>query len=376
MSLTLEQDHTTLAGLRPLLEAVVDAGASDLHLRAGERSRMRVQGALTDVGEVVPVEQVAAMVAASMGPDARAAYDADLEADYALTVPGLARFRINAFRSRGADAMVLRLVGAEPQRLADLGMPEVLHHLAMRPRGLVLVTGPTGSGKTTTLASMIDAINEERPVHVLTLEDPIEVVHTSRRATVTQRELGSDSRSWSGALRSAMRQDPDVILIGEMRDADTVHAALSAAETGHLVLSTLHTTDALETVQRIIDFFPPHEQPRVRAALASSLQGVVCQRLVPRRRGGRACVLEIAVADARLVEAVADPERTSEIPDILAQGEYSGMQSFDQHLLRLVVEGTVDPTVARGAASNPHDFTVMLRRAGWRPDSDPSGGPR
>jgi twitching motility protein PilT len=310
-----------------------------------------------------------------MEPGVEAAYDADLEADYALTVAGVGRFRVNAFRTRGADAAVLRLVGAEPQKLGDLGMPAVLHTLAMRPRGLVLVTGPTGSGKTTTLAAMIDAINDERAAHVLTLEDPIEVVHTSRRATITQRELGSDSHSWTAALRSAMRQDPDVILIGEMRDADTVHAALSAAETGHLVLSTLHTTDALETVQRIVDFFPPHEQPRVRAALAACLQGVVCQRLVPRRRGGRACVLEIAVGDARLAEAIADPERTAEIPDILSQGEYTGMQSFDQHLLRLVLDGTLDPTVARGAASRPHDFTVMLRRAGWRPD-DPSGGTR
>jgi twitching motility protein PilT len=240
----------------------------------------------------------------------------------------------------------------------------------MQPRGLVLVTGPTGSGKTTTLAAMVDAVNNERAVHVLTLEDPIEVLHRSKVATVTQRELGSDTASWAGALRAAMRQDPDVILIGEMRDADTVHAALSAAETGHLVLSTLHTTDTLETVQRVIDFFPPHEQPRVRAALATSLQGVVCQRLVPRLDGqGRVCVLEIAVNDARLAEAVADPERTAEIPDILAEGGYSGMQSFDQHLLRLVLDGVVDARVAQATASNAHDFSVMLRRTGWRPDA-------
>jgi twitching motility protein PilT len=251
-------------------------------------------------------------------------------------------------------------------------MPPVVRDLALRPRGLVLVTGPTGSGKTTTLAAMVDEVNRARAAHVLTLEDPIEVVHRSRLATVTQRELGSDTRSWAGALRAAMRQDPDVIMVGEMRDADTVHLALSAAETGHLVLSTLHTSDVLETVQRVIDFFPPHEQPRVRAALSTSLQGIVCQRLVPRADGrGRACVLEIAVADGRLTAAVADPERTAEIPDIVAEGGYSGMQGFDQHLLRLVLDGTVDPAVASATASRPHDFSVMLHRAGWRPDGAP-----
>ncbi|MCW2851728.1 MAG: twitching motility protein [Nocardioides sp.] len=366
---------SALAGLEPLLETVVRSGASDLHLRPDEAPRMRVQGSLVPAGEVLGREQVSAMVRASMSPESRETYDEHLEADFALTLDGVGRFRVNAFRTRGADAAVLRLVGAEPVPLDRLGMPPVVRRLAMSARGLVLVTGPTGSGKTTTLAGMIDAVNEHKAVHVLTLEDPIEVVHRSKAATVTQRELGSDSHSWSGALRSAMRQDPDVILIGEMRDADTVHAALSAAETGHLVMSTLHTTDALETVQRIVDFFPPHEQPRVRAALACCLQGVVCQRLVPTRDGGRVCVLEVAVGDARLSEAIADPDRTSEIPDILAEGEYSGMQTFDQHLLRLVVDGTLEPAVARGAASNPHDFTVMLRRSGWRPEDPAPAAP-
>ncbi len=254
--------------------------------------------------------------------------------------------------------------------LASLGMPDAVRTLALRPRGLVLVTGPTGSGKSTTLAAMVDTVNEERSVHVLTLEDPIEVIHRSKQAIVTQRELGSDSLDWPAALRAAMRQDPDVILIGEMRDADTVRAALSAAETGHMVFSTLHTTDALETIHRVVDFFPPHEQRRVRASLSASLEGIVCQRLIPRADGsGRVCVMEIAVRDARLAEAVGDAEKTDSIPDIIAEGHYSGMQSFDQHLLRLTLDGSVSGAVAQLAASNPHDFTVMLRRAGWQGDA-------
>ena len=213
------------------------------------------------------------------------------EADYALSVPGTGRFRVNAFRARGAAGCVMRLVGSEPATLDQLGLPDVIRTLALEPRGLVLVTGPTGSGKTTTLAAMVDAINDARAVHILTLEDPIEVLHRDKVASVNQRELGTDTRDWPTALKAAMRQDPDVILIGEMRDPETVKAALAAAETGHFVMSTLHTTDAKETVHRIIDFFPPHEQKQVRLGLATSLKGIVCQRLMPRADdAGRAVV--------------------------------------------------------------------------------------
>jgi twitching motility protein PilT len=230
----------------------------------------------------------------------------------------------------------------------------------------VLVTGPTGSGKSTTLAGMIDAVNDERSVHILTLEDPIEILHRDKVATVTQRELGSDTLGWAAALRAAMRQDPDVIMIGELRDTDTVRSALSAAETGHAVFASMHTTDTRETVLRLVDFFPPHEQGRIRAALGACLEGVVCQRLVPRADGrGRVVALEIAVRDARLSEAVVDPDKTATIPDILSSGGYSGMQTFDQHLIELVVSGSIDLDTATTAASNPHDFSVMLRRSGW-----------
>jgi twitching motility protein PilT len=263
---------------------------------------------------------------------------------------------------------VLRLVGDEPKSLAELALPDVIRSLAREPRGLVLVTGPTGSGKTTTLAAMVDAINETRAAHILTIEDPIEVIHRDKVASVNQRELGTDTADWSVALRAAMRQDPDVILIGEMRDADTVRAGLAAAETGHFVMSTLHTTDAKETINRVIDFFPPHEQKQVRLGLAASLRGIVCQRLVPRADGGgRVVAMEIAVNTPRLAEAVADPERTDTIPDVIADGSYSGMQTFDQHLVRLVLDGSVSVPDAKLVSSNTHDFSVMLKRAGVDP---------
>lgn len=356
-----------------LLDAAVRHGASDLHLRPGATAKLRISGSLVPVGErPYDAQEVEDLVRGSMADDVRATFEERLEADYAISVPGLGRFRVNAFRTMGEAGCVMRRVSDAPATLAQLGLPEVITSLALRPRGLVLVTGPTGSGKTTTLAGMIDVVNERRSVHVLTLEDPIEILHRSKVATITQRELGSDTHDWGSALRAAMRQDPDVILIGELRDPDTVHSALSAAETGHAVFASMHTTDARETVQRLIDFFPPHEQARVRVALSTTLEGVVCQRLVPRADGrGRICVTEVAVRDARLAAAIADPEKTGDIPDILATGEYSGMHTFDQHLLELVTTGAVEVQDAMGAASNPHDFTVALRRTGWQPAGTP-----
>lgn len=360
-----------LSAIAPYLRAVTDMGGSDLHIRAGQPVQVRVKGALTACSATaLSAQEAETIIRTSMPADVLADFESRFDVDYAIAAEGIGRFRVNAFRTRGTDGAVLRLIGDEPIPLTALNVPPVIKQLALAPRGLVLVTGPTGSGKTTTLAGMIDAINEERPVHILTLEDPIEVIHKSKSATITQRELGSDTLTWHNALKGAMRQDPDVILIGEMRDAETVHAALSAAETGHMVFSTLHTTDALETITRIMEFFPPHEQPRVRAALSTSLRGIICQRLVPKADGaGRVCVMEIAVGDARFADAVADPEKTSGIPDILAAGAYAGMQAFDQHLLNLTVERVIDPKVAISTASNAHDFTVKLRRAGWKPDS-------
>ena len=364
--------------INPFLQAVVVNHGSDLHLKAGASPKIRISGSLVPL-QVDPLtaDGAEALIRQTMPADVEAHFLATHEADYAIAVPGIGRFRVNAFRSRGTVGCVMRLVGESPLSLQELGMPEVIRGLALEPRGLVLVTGPTGSGKTTTLAGMVDAINETRAVHILTIEDPIEVVHPDKVASVNQRELGTDTADWATALRAAMRQDPDVILIGEMRDADTVKAALSAAETGHFVMSTLHTTDAKETVNRIVDFFPPHEQKQVRLGLSTSLRGIVCQRLVPLADGqGRAAVMEIAVNNPRLAEAIADPERIDLIPEIIASGGYSGMRTFDQDLIRLVLEGVVDVQTAKLVSSNSHDFAVKLKRAGIDPslvDAEPAG---
>ena len=376
-----QQDPAATAatrGLHELLALAVEREASDLHLRPGGPAKVRVAGRLMDATpRSVSPEDVSAMVFASMNQEVRAAYARDFEADYAVVVEGVGRFRCNAFRTRGSDACVLRRIRESVLTLEDLDVPRAVRDLALRSRGLVLVTGPTGSGKSTTLAAMVDLINRERAVHILTLEDPIEALHHDQMATITQRELGSDSRGWTAALRSAMRQDPDVILIGELRDTETVHAALTAAETGHLVLGSMHTNDARETVHRVIETFPAEEQQRVRAVLAGTLEGVICQRLVPRADGsGRACVMEIAVRDGRLAEAIADQDKTHQIPDILATGEYSGMQTFDQHLLQLVMDGTLDMATASGSATNPHDLSVRLRREGWTPGKAAAGARR
>ena len=355
--------------IAPYLQAVVVNHGSDLHIKVGSPPKIRISGSLVPLQvDPLTVDTAWTLIRETMPPDVEEQFVATNEADYALHVPEIGRFRVNAFRARGAAGCVMRLVGDEPPSLASLGLPDVVRRLALEPRGLCLVTGPTGSGKTTTLSAMVDAVNENRAVHVLTIEDPIEVVHQDKVASVNQRELGTDTADWATALRAAMRQDPDVILIGEMRDADTVKAALSAAETGHFVMSTLHTTDAKETVNRIIDFFPPHEQKQVRLGLAASLSGIICQRLVPRADGqGRVVIMEIAVNGPRLAEAIADPDRTDTIEDIVAAGGYSGMQTFDQHLVRLVLDGSVSIEAGKLASSNTHDFTIMLKRAGLDP---------
>jgi twitching motility protein PilT len=268
------------------------------------------------------------------------------------------------FRQRGSISIVMRRVRVGSPSFEDLGLPPVVRELASAPRGLVLVTGPTGSGKTTTLACMIDHINNSKAVHILTIEDPIEVLHPHRRACLNQREIGLDTDSYVGAMRAAMRQDPDVILIGEMRDTETVSAALAASETGHLVLSTLHTTDAVETVNRIVDFFPPFQQHQVRVSLASVLRGVICQRLVQKTGGGRVPVIEVLVNNGRIVDRIIDPTLTSEINQIIEEGEFYGMQTFEASLLGLVRRGMVSIDDALEAASDPHDMSLRLQQAG------------
>jgi twitching motility protein PilT len=287
------------------------------------------------------------------------------DADFAYSVPGLGRFRANAFRQRGSVALVFRLVRTSAASFGQLGVPDVVGRLALEHRGLVLVTGPTGSGKTTTLAAMIDHINTTRECHIITIEDPIEVLHSDKKAIISQREVRSDTLDFTAALRGAMRQDPDVIMVGEMRDIETVRAALSAAETGHLVLATLHTVDAQDTINRIIDFFTPHEQSQVRATLSQTLRGIISQRLVRRGDGsGRTLAAEIMVNHGRIAEAIVDPSSQPPILDLITDGEYYKMQTFDQHLFQLVQEQTVTVDDAVAIATRPHDLLVSLRNAG------------
>jgi twitching motility protein PilT len=354
------------ATIEPYLRALVDSGGSDLHCKVGSPPRVRIDGRLRKLrAEPLTAPDVEAMAREVLRDDLVEEFHRTNEADFAYSLAGVGRFRVNAFRSRGSVGLVFRRVSVGAVPLSELGLPGVIASLALEPRGLVLVTGPTGSGKTTTLAGMIDHVNASREVHVVTIEDPIEVLHFDKLAMVNQREVRVDTDDFATALRSALRQDPDVILVGEMRDHETVKAAMAAAETGHFVLSTLHTTDAQETVNRIIDFYPPHEQKQVRLALAGSLRGVICQRLVPRADGtGRVVVMEVMVCTGRIAEAIADPDKTGTIGELIAEGGYYGMQTFDQHLLHLIGQGAITLEDALAASTNPHDLTVQLRSAG------------
>jgi len=305
------------------------------------------------------------MVAQVLPEDLVAQFRDIHEADFAFSLSGVGRFRVNAYVARGTDSLVFRRVAVGAQPMGELGLPEVVGDLALEPRGLVLVTGPTGSGKTTTLASMVELINTYREVNIITIEDPIEVLHQDKKAIISQREVRSDTVDFTNALRGAMRQDPDVIMIGEMRDIETVRAALSAAETGHLVLATLHTIDAQDTINRIVDFFSPHEQAQVRSSLSQTLRGIVSQRLVRRADGaGRALVVEVMINTGRTAEAIIDPSSQPPIMDLIGEGEYYRMQTFDQHLFQLVKEGRVTFDDAISIASRPQDLTVSLKNAG------------
>jgi twitching motility protein PilT len=294
----------------------------------------------------------------------------DGEIDFSYTVRGLARFRVNAFRQRGSISIACRVVPFDIRGAEELGLPESVTSLANEVRGIILVTGTTGSGKSTTLAAMIDHINRTYARNIVTIEDPIEYLHRDQRSVVHQREIGFDTSSFAGALRRVLRQDPDVILIGEMRDEETVGTALSAAETGHLVLSTLHTIDAVETVNRIIDFFPPHHHQQVRAMLAGSLRGVISQRLVPTVDGvNRAPACEVLTTTGRVRDLISNPDETAKLSEVIAEGSYYGMQTFDQALLSLYQAGTISMDEALKAATHPHDFKLLVAAEGQRSTS-------
>jgi twitching motility protein PilT len=346
----------TLA-ISPLLRELNRSGGSDLHLRAGTVPAVRVDGTLRRL-DLAPLDDEAtmALLLETMPERLHARFVGGADVDYAFEPEFGERLRVNAFRFRGRIAAVLRSVLPSPLRLTDLGLPTVLSDLALRPHGLTLVTGRAGSGKTTTLAAMAEEINLTRAAHVLTLEDPIEILIPEKEAVVTQREIASDVETFASALKSAMRQDPNVIVVGEMRDEETVRAALVAAETGHHVISTLHTTDATSSIHRILDLFPPNEQKQIRITLAAVLNGVVCQRLVPRADGrGRLVATEIAVNTGLVAEAIADPAKTGSIRDLVAQGEYHGMHTFHQDLVKMLAADVVTWADARAAATDPHD---------------------
>lgn len=349
------------------LTALTGAEGSDLHVKVGSPPRIRVDGQLRRLsGEPgVTPESAQAMAASIMPAEVGERFAAHHEADFAHSIAGIGRFRVNVFLQRGSVAMVFRRVLQATTTIEALGLPPVVGRLAEEQRGLVLVTGPTGSGKTTTLAAMIGHINTSRECHIVTIEDPIEVLHKDEMASISQREIGFDTDGFAVAMRAAMRQDPDVILVGEMRDTETVDAALRAAETGHLVLSTLHTSDTTETVNRIVDFFPPYQHNQVRTALASTLKGVVSQRLVPAADGtGRVAVVEVLVVNGRVQNCIVEPAKTAEIADIIAEGDYYGMQTFDQALVKLFRSGKIDLKGAMLAASRPHDLKLMLANEG------------
>jgi len=353
------------SGFVSWLRTLNQLDGSDLHVKVGSPPMVRLGSVLRRLDAPPVTPELAEDLAWMLVPEKRRTIlDLDGAVDFAHSEPGVGRYRGNIFRQRGSLTMVFRRLQIGGQTFGELGLPQTVRTLAEENRGLVLVTGPTGSGKTTTLAAMVQHISQTKPVHVVTIEDPIEVLFEDGVASVNQREVGEDCTSFLQAIRSAMRQDPDVILIGEMRDTETVQAAMQAAETGHLVLSTLHTLDAAETVNRVVDFFPPHQQQQIRFALSSTLRGIVCQRLVPSVNGGRVPSLEILVNTGRVAQRIQDPAITMEIGEVIAEGEYYGMCTFDQSLVRLVAEGRVSPEQAMEAASNPHDLELMLKQSG------------
>jgi twitching motility protein PilT len=361
----VESDATIVPEFNSWLEELVKGEGSDLHVKVGSAPMLRLpQGLHRIVRDPLTAIETQA-IAEGIVPDDRMAHFHDHgEVDFAYSVTNVGRFRANVFRQRGSISMVLRKLRFGGPSFEEVGLPEVVKDLADEHRGLILVTGPTGSGKTTTLAAMIDYINKTKPVHIVTIEDPIEVLHKDHEASINQREVGNDTGDFLTALRAALRQDPDVILIGEMRDTETVRAAIQAAETGHLVMSTLHTVDATETINRVIDFFPPYQQKQVRLALAGTLRGIICQRLVPTVDGGRAPALEVMVNTGRIAERIADAEKTHEIKDVIKDGDYYGMITFDQWLLKLLQDGSISVESAFKAVSNRHDFELALQQAG------------
>jgi twitching motility protein PilT len=351
------------------LMRVIEVEGSDLHLKVPARPVIRRHGKLEPIGgEPLRPEDTERTLFHMLTDEAKLeSFRAEREVDFSYSIPGVARFRVNAFVQRGSVSLVARAIPFQVKSVAELLLPPVITEIADEERGLILLTGTTGSGKSTTLASMIDHINDHYAKHIVTIEDPVEFLHKDKRSIINQREVGEDTASFARALRRVLRQDPDVILVGEMRDEETVRTALSAAETGHLVLSTIHTVDASESVNRIIDFFPQTEQRQARAMLAGTLKAVVSQRLVrtPDRQG-RVATCEILRMTGRVRDMIMDPGETGRLPEVVAEGAYYGMQTFDQALLQHVQAGRVSMEDALKAATHPHDFKLLVSSDGQR----------
>jgi twitching motility protein PilT len=345
---------------------MAERGCSDLHLKAASAPAVRLDGHLDILADmpVLTPDDTLQLATEILEERHLAAFNDGADVDFAYSLPGDGRFRMNIFRQRGTVSITARRVSSSREGFASLGLPAVVEKLANERRGLVLVTGTAGSGKTTTLAGMIDYINNSRDAHIVTIEDPIEVVHNDIKCVIDQREIGIDTASYEDALRHVVRQDPDVILIGEMRDHVTVSAAMTAAEIGNLVLSTLHTIDATETINRVIDFYPPHQQHQARIMLASTLRGIISMRLLPAIGGGRVPAVEVLVMTGTIREYILDPEQTHKIRDAMNEGEYYGMQSFDQSLLSLYQAGRITMEDAIATSANAHDFRIKLRQIG------------
>jgi twitching motility protein PilT len=353
------------------LRALVARDGSDLHLKAGSVPMARVAGELTALGgeewPLLAPGETEKILQEMLGDGVRLdEFEQRHEIDVSREIPDVARFRINARRQRGGIALVARAIPHRIRTIEELCLPPVVARMAEEQRGIILVTGTTGSGKSTTLAAMIHHINLHRAANILTIEDPIEFVHEDVRSIIGQREVGVDTVSFKDALRRVLRQDPDVILIGEMRDEETVQTAMSAAETGHLVLSTIHTLDAAETINRMLEFFPPNHHQQVRSMLASTLRGVISQRLVRAADGGRVPVCEILRTTGRVQDKIVKPDETSDLTDVITEGGYDGMQTFDQALYAHVSAGRVNFEDALSAATSPHDFKLLLEAEGRR----------
>jgi twitching motility protein PilT len=361
---------------KAVLQAMVQRGASDLHLKVGRPPTLRVDGELSplDIPPLTP-QDLKSIGDQIVPPKQKREFDQDREADFAIGVPGIGRFRVNIYQQRGSMAFAFRAIAFQVASVRDLNLPPVLEEIALKPRGLVLVTGITGSGKSTALAAMIQYVNERRHANIITIEDPIEFLHRDINCHINQREVGSDTGSFQQALRRVLRQDPDVILIGEIRDLDTLEIALKAADTGHLVFSTLHTTDATQTINRVLSFYPPHQQADVRFSLSTALQAVVSLRLVPRNdRQGRVPATEVLINTAAVRENIRDMTKSLNIPDLIKEGTIQyGMQSFDQSLMNWYSKGIVSYESALFYSTNPSEFALRVQGISGTSDSSWEG---